>query len=56
MPQLIYIFVAHTIYCKTHGHELYKKKPDNDMHYAHSRDVVNISVHLKVSKHQTGIL
>jgi hypothetical protein len=48
MAQLIYTSVAHTVYCKTHGHELYKKKPDNDIHYAHSMDVVNVLLHLKV--------
>lgn len=56
MAQFIYISVAHTVYCKTYGHELYKKKPDNHLHYAHFMDVVNILVHLKVSMHQTNIL
>jgi hypothetical protein len=50
MAQFIYIPVAHTVYCKTYRHELYMKKPDNHLHYAHFMDVVNISVHLKVSK------
>ena len=50
MAQFIYISVAHTVYCKTYRHELYMKKQDNHLHYAHFMDVVKISVQLKVSK------
>lgn len=48
MAQFIYISVAHTVFFKTYGRELYKK-PDNHIHYAHFTGVINTPLQLKVS-------
>lgn len=56
MAQFLYMSAAHAVYCKTCGHELHGKKPDNQFHYTHFIDDVNASVHLKVTKCYTNIL